>query len=87
MPCPVLMTGPCSWRDWRGREGGREREGEREGGMVPVFSPVHTPIQTSCVTLKTDLVSVDGQDGGTHKEVKGELEVHHASPMCSISYN
>ena len=61
--------------------GEKEREGsrEREGGMI--FSPVHTPVQTSCITLKTDLVSVDGQDGGTHKEVKGELEVHHASPM------
>ena len=73
-----------------GKKGGRqrengEREGERgikrEGGMVSVLSPVHTPVQTSCVTLKTDLVSVDGQDGGTHKEVKGELEVHHASSM------
>ena len=63
------------------REKERGREGEREGGMAPVLSPVHTPIQTSCITLKTDLVSVDGQDGGTHKEVKGELKVHHASPM------
>ena len=34
--------------------------------MVPGLSPVHTPVQTSCVHLKTDLVSVDGQDGGTH---------------------
>ena len=38
--------------------------------MVPVFSPVHTPVQTSCVTLKTDLVSVDGQGGGTHRGQK-----------------
>ena len=41
--------------------------------MAPVLSPVHTPVQTSCVTLKTDLVSVDGQDGSTHKEVKGVI--------------
>ena len=73
------------------REGGGRREGGSEGkrrrgtekkkrespekDYVTVV-PIHAAIHTGSVSPLSDDLTVQSQDRSTHKEVKGEIQVH-----------
>ena len=48
-------------------------------------SPIEAAIHTGCILCRADLVSVLYQDGSTHKEVKGELKVHHPTTWSNFT--